>query len=123
MDPADLASLSERLFVYGSLRRGEEHHDRLEGARFEREATVRGARLVIQGGYPALVLEGEGLVHGEVHRVSQRLLQTLDVFEEVPQRYARGSVILDDGSGAMAYSVSPERARGLVEIPSGRWRG
>ncbi len=121
LDPAHLAPMSERLFVYGSLLRGREHHGRLAGATFERRAAVARARLVVQGDYPALVLGGEGVVHGEIYRVSAELLADLDVFEDAPRLYTRGVVTLDDGSSAQAYWVSPERAEGLVEIPSGRW--
>jgi gamma-glutamylcyclotransferase (GGCT)/AIG2-like uncharacterized protein YtfP len=114
--------MSLRLFVYGSLLRGERHHSELEDARFERAATTAlGFRLVLHGSYPALS-EGDGVVHGEVYHVSEELLVRLDVFEGCPNLYQRGTVLLDDGSVAIAYRISAAAARACSEIEGGDWR-
>lgn len=79
----------EILFVYGSLKRGERHHDELErgGAIFLGEAwTEPGYTLVPgPGDYLALVRVGVGVsasrVPGELFDVDAALLRALDIFE------------------------------------------
>ncbi|MGC6425639.1 MAG: gamma-glutamylcyclotransferase family protein [Akkermansiaceae bacterium] len=72
--------VSERIFVYGALRRGASNHWRMEGAKFLGEATVTGT-LVKVDWYPGLVLDGVTQVLGEVYEVSANLLAELDDFE------------------------------------------
>lgn len=107
-----------RLFVYGSLKAGFEHHAELRGARFEAAAsTAEGYRLVMLEGYPALVARaGAGAVTGEVYWVTPELLAALDRFEDCPRLYQRRPVTLADGSAAEAYSLSPERAERCPEL-------
>ena len=74
----------QRLFVYGSLKRGGRHHAELRGARFLGEArTVPGYTVEQLGEYPALVATGgsEGTVRGELFEVDDALLALLDEFE------------------------------------------
>lgn len=74
------------LFVYGTLRRGLRLHRFLAGSRFVAEATLRG-RLYDVGTYPALVLDREGQVWGEVWEVDATTLARLDRVEDhVPGR-------------------------------------
>src|SRR5689334_13053835 len=98
-----------RLFVYGSLRSGQENHDRLRGARFLGAAATPSGRyhLTLLDEYLALI-EGPGpSVKGELYEVTAELLIELDAFEEVPQRYYRRAVWLTDGSCAEAYFKAP----------------
>ena len=81
--------MSERLFVYGTLRRGlapSALADLVAGFDWEGEASVRG-RLYDLGAYPGVVLEpaGEELVHGEIASVDADppLWELLDGYEGV----------------------------------------
>lgn len=90
---APLASL--RLFVYGSLRRGGQHHEELRGSRFLGEArTTPGFALTTLGPYWALVpAPGQASsVPGELFDVTEDLLLALDEFEG--DGYERGEVPL-----------------------------
>jgi gamma-glutamylcyclotransferase (GGCT)/AIG2-like uncharacterized protein YtfP len=90
-----------RLFVYGSLRRGQAHHDELAGASFlGASVTVASYRVLDVAGYPALV-PGSAAVTGELYAVPPALLGGLDAFEG--RRYRRGVVRLADGSQVEAY--------------------
>ena len=92
---------SARLFVYGSLRRGREHHAELAGARYVGGARTEARyRLVDRDGYRALV-EGDRVIDGEVYDVDLDLMVRLDAFEG--SGYVRASVALADGSTAFAY--------------------
>jgi gamma-glutamylcyclotransferase (GGCT)/AIG2-like uncharacterized protein YtfP len=84
-----------RLFVYGSLMRGERHHAELKEAPFlGRAQTAPGYALETVGEYLALVERPASAtaVSGELYQVQSGLLQELDEFEG--QDYSRGRVVL-----------------------------
>lgn len=112
---------THRLFVYGSLKRGFRHHGQLEGARPCGPATTeRGYRLVLAGGYPALVRGGRASVRGELYLVTDDQLARLDAFEEVPHLYQRQLLRLGDGSEAYGYLLPEGGDEGPVLDP-GEW--
>jgi gamma-glutamylaminecyclotransferase len=110
-----------RLFVYGSLMRGEAHGAELEGARFLGAARTAGSyTLVTLGRHPALLPGGETAVTGELYEVDGEHVTRLDEFEE-PALYGRRTVVLSDGTAAEAYFlVAP--AVGAAVIAGGDWR-
>ncbi len=111
-----------RLFVYGSLKRGERHHAEMAGARFVRDAcTAPRYALAEAGEYPGLVPDGGTRVRGEVFEVDAVLLASLDAFEEVPDLYVRGEVELDDGECVLAYFLAPRLARSPARLPADSW--
>jgi gamma-glutamylcyclotransferase (GGCT)/AIG2-like uncharacterized protein YtfP len=78
--------MSERIFVYGTLKRGLSNHRYLAGQRFLGEArTTPGYRLVDCGGYPGMfgVERGGVSVRGEVWEVDDECRAMLDVLEDV----------------------------------------
>jgi gamma-glutamylcyclotransferase (GGCT)/AIG2-like uncharacterized protein YtfP len=114
--------LDVTLFVYGSLKRGYRHHARLQGAKFEGEAvTEPHYGLVLLGDYPALYSGGGKRIHGELYRISPELLAELDQFEDCPNVYRRESVVLADGSRALAYVIDAEQACVCTPIEAERW--
>lgn len=78
-----LSEGSAVLFVYGTLRQGENNHHYLkEAKRLAAQAWVYG-RLIDTGlGYPALLLPGPDRVYGELYRVPDRLLPVIDELED-----------------------------------------
>lgn len=111
-----------RVFVYGSLKRGERHQAEMAGARFV--AAVRTApayTLVDAGTYPGLIETGTTAIAGELYEVDAALLARLDEFEEVPDAYRRGTVRLESGQEALAYFLPLAEGERLPAIPSGRW--
>lgn len=115
--------MERRLFVYGSLMRGEPAHPLLEGARFVAEAsTAPGFALRDFGDWPGMLREGDGAVRGEVFAVPDALVPTLDRYEDHPQVFVRQEIELADGSRAETYLVRAERADGRPRLASGDWR-
>jgi gamma-glutamylaminecyclotransferase len=108
----------ERLFVYGTLKRGCAHHDLLAGARFAGAArTAPGFVLVDLGAYPGMVRGGAAAVAGELFAVERATLARLDRFEGHPHLFRRARVPLADGRPASAYLLDPAHAAGIPPIP------
>jgi gamma-glutamylcyclotransferase (GGCT)/AIG2-like uncharacterized protein YtfP len=96
---------SERVFVYGTLRRGGSNHYRMDGAEFVTAGTVRG-RLYQIDWYPGLILEGNvDQIVGEIYQVSPSVLDELDSFEGPEYRRVRVDVACagDHGSPLSAW--------------------
>ena len=112
-----------RLFVYGSLLRGEPAHERLEGAAFLGPATTApGYALIDLGRYPGLlVAPGPGTVVGEVYRVTTAVRDHLDLYEGHPVEFRRLEILLSDASSAEAYAFQGGPSRGVM-LPAGDWR-
>ena len=112
-----------RIFVYGTLMRGEGNHRLLEGARRIGAArTTPEFSFVSLGGFPGLVRGGRLSVRGELYDVDRGTLQDLDRLEGHPHFYRRQPIALDDGGRAIAYLLTPEQVRGHEPIASGDWR-
>ena len=87
------------LFVYGTVKRGEQSHDLLAGAEFVGPAqTVPLYRLYGVGWHPGLVLDrAAGLaVQGELWAVDDDTLARLDEYEGVPHFFTRDFVAVAD---------------------------
>jgi gamma-glutamylaminecyclotransferase len=110
-----------RLFVYGTLMRGESNHGHLAGATFAGAARTRAEfTLVSLGAFPGIRAGGAVSIAGEVYDIDDRTLRHLDEFEGHPHFYRRSEIVLDDGACAHAY-VLRARHVGETEIVSGRW--
>lgn len=104
-----------RLFVYGTLKRGGENGWFLEGLPHE-EGVAQGFILRSVYGLPAM-MPGEGAVRGEVYDVNAALLRQLDAFEGHPSFYTRTLITLEGGEECWAYLREGEGE--IVE--SGEW--
>jgi gamma-glutamylaminecyclotransferase len=112
-----------RVFVYGTLMRGERHHDTLAGAEFLGPGrTLPRYELVQIDYYPAMLRGGTSSVIGELYAVDGETLRRLDALEEVPTYYLRESIDLADGTRADTYVMPRDRAEGARPIPSGDFR-
>jgi gamma-glutamylcyclotransferase (GGCT)/AIG2-like uncharacterized protein YtfP len=111
-----------RIFVYGTLLRGEANHALLAAACFEKAArTSAGYALADLGAYPGLIRADAGHVAGEVYAVDAATLAALDRLEDVPRRYVREVISLADGDAAEAYRYVQD-VSGAPRIASGSWR-
>ncbi len=112
-----------RVFVYGSLRRGQGNHGLLDGARFagEAETLPRWAMLDL-GAFPGVV-PGCDRVRGEVYDVDAATLAALDRLEGHPRFYRRRPVELADGTRAAMYVLTrPDHYLDRPQIAGGDWR-
>ena len=113
---------SERVFVYGSLRRGQANHGQLREALAEAEGTLEGADLHDLGPFP-MAVPGSGRLQGEVFAVTREPLLALDRFEGVPRLYRRQRRRLVDGRRVWVYFGRAHQVRHSPLLPEGRWDG
>lgn len=112
---------TQLFFVYGTLKRKESAHARMQGATFRGEACTEGGYdLFNLGRYPAMTV-GVGQVHGELYDVDDQLAAALDAFEGVPHLYFRQVVTLANGRQANAYLMHPQQVVGASRLEDGRW--
>lgn len=112
-----------RLFVYGSLLRGEREHALLDQALFVGAArTAPVYTLVDLGPYPALIENGRVSVVGELYLVDKKQRFSIDVKMECPVLFQRIEIRLDDGATAETYAMRDEQVRGKRRLGRGDWR-
>ncbi len=115
-----------RLFVYGTLMRGQVRADLLGDAP-RVAATTHGRLYHLPPGYPAIVDVPEGVVHGELVTIDPASLPALDDYEgDEYRRVVRVVATAEGPVDAWCYVFPPEDeaawvAAGAVGIPSGRW--
>jgi gamma-glutamylcyclotransferase (GGCT)/AIG2-like uncharacterized protein YtfP len=94
------------LFVYGTLRKGEKNHEKLKGAKFLGESTLKGFRRT-KGEGPAIVPGGKNdSVEGELYQVDLEVLEKIDEYEGA--EYPRELVKLEGGEDAYVYVYRPK---------------
>ena len=109
-----------RLFVYGSLRRGERNHDFLAGACYLGRARTRPHYTLRRSGLtPGLAENGRQAVTGELYELTAEHLVRLDRLGGA--LYLRKEVQLADGSSAQAYVMPEAHVRCYPEVASGDW--
>lgn len=89
----------QRIFVYGTLKRGCSNHAFLGGQNFVSEAQTQPRyRMYDLGGYPGMIEVSEGGIgiRGEVWDVDPACLKQLDLLEDIDGgEYARVAIAMD----------------------------
>jgi gamma-glutamylcyclotransferase (GGCT)/AIG2-like uncharacterized protein YtfP len=118
-----MAAADRRLFVYGSLLRGEKDHALIEGRTRLGECNTEPAfHLVDLGPWAALVAGGSTAVAGELYSVDLPTLVAIDVALQVPVLFKRARIRMADGSEADAYAMDADQVRGRRKLHHGDWR-
>lgn len=118
--PEALGEQETRVFVYGTLKRGQSNHSRLQGARWLGTATLEGACLYDLGPFP-MAIAGEGRVCGELYAVPMAVLPLLDAYEGCPRLYQRHWLALADGRQAWVYLGQARQVRYVPLLAEGTW--
>jgi gamma-glutamylcyclotransferase (GGCT)/AIG2-like uncharacterized protein YtfP len=102
--------MKEKLFVYGTLRKGKTRLDYIKG------------KLWDLGRFPGLVLEGNTNVTGEIIEVDEPTLAELDLYEGVPQGlYRRARQNTKNGEEVWVYLFNRDIPDYAKEIITGDW--
>ncbi|MET0048141.1 MAG: gamma-glutamylcyclotransferase family protein [Sedimenticola sp.] len=114
--------MSELVFVYGTLRRGELNHHLMCGAEYCGDhVTLPRYRMIDLGAYPGVVEGGGTAITGEIYRVNGQQFRQLDRLEDYPRLYNRKLIPSPWGS-AWIYIYRGVR-NGRSVIPGGNWLG
>lgn len=110
----------DRVFVYGTLRRGGRHAPMMRSAQYLGPLkTAAVFTLYDLGAYPGAISGGATALCGEVYRVNARLLQRLDLLEEVPRVYDR--ILMSSRYGSLWIYLLIRRPSGARRILHGDW--
>ena len=109
------------VFVYGTLRKGQGNHQFLEKAEFRGRTRISGTMYNL-GPFPAVANTKEGVIHGEVYRVSEEQLANLDALEGNPDYYHRHRVNCSLGKVWAYFMPHPRlKEQHYPVIESGDW--
>ncbi|MBU6251473.1 MAG: gamma-glutamylcyclotransferase [Cyanobacteria bacterium REEB417] len=117
-----MSARSERLFVYGTLKRGEPNHHLLQSCPYQGEAVMPGLLLYDLGPFP-MAVAGEGEVRGELYALRRAELRGTDRLEGYPRLYDRWLRALADGRQAWVYVGRAHQVRHSPLLSDGIWRG
>ncbi len=118
-----VAAVVHRVFVYGTLLRGEPNHGLLACGQWLGTARTRPEfELVDLGYFPAMIAQGETAVCGEVYAIDEATLRRLDRLEGHPRFYMRTTIQLELGPEVQTYLLPADQAQGKRRILSGNWR-
>ena len=124
-----LPSPPRRVFVYGTLRRGQSNdiNRKLPAPKYLGRARVNGVMFHL-GAYPGVVLGGPRWVQGEVYEVTPALERALDELEGVlptptGEYFKREVPVSWAGQSArcLVYEINPLFLNDREEILSGDW--
>ena len=109
-----------RVFVYGSLKKGQRNDHFLRAAQFVGNFTTPGIYSMYEfEDYPAVCLHGQHAIEGEIYHVNDQQFKMLDDLEWCPHFYQRIEIATDFGDAWM-YIVKAELCHGKKLIP-GNW--
>ncbi len=108
------------VFVYGTLRRGARNAALMKSAQYQGVVVTEPVfTLYDLGAYPGAINGGVTAIRGEVYRTSHRLMQRLDILEDVPDLYDR--VIMQTRYGPSWIYLLIQRPSGARRIMHGDW--
>lgn len=111
-----------RVFVYGTLRRGEAYAGEMRGLTYLGAGWTQPIYSMVDcGAWPAMLEDGTTAIYGELYEATIRQIEALDRFEGVPHLYLRIDVRMADGTTAAGYVMPAYRVVGKAVIPGGDW--
>lgn len=116
--------MSDKVFVYGTLKRGFGNHEYLlSKSKFLGEHVTDPAYTMVScGGFPGVIESGSTPITGEVFEVTEEELLDCDRLEGHPNWYRRKLIPTPYGE-AWVYIYPSDKVEGLKVVESGVWRG
>lgn len=92
-----------KVFVYGTLMRGEGNHDYLNNSTCLSKATAEGYDMYDVGWYPAII-PGDNLIIGELYQVPKDDMASIDMLEGEGHLYFKKCEIVTDSEGKTTFA-------------------
>lgn len=100
------------LFVYGTLKNGEENHFRLKGAKCLGKAFTKPeySLFFVDSDSPDIKKDKKDsrIIEGELYEVNSKILKEIDKYEKP---YTRHDIELGDGQKVQAYFYKPKKGK------------
>ena len=117
------------VFVYGTLRKGGANDiTRLKPAPLYVGQSQMAGQMFHLGGYPGVILDAPGRVHGEVYAIKPELERVLDEIEELyPQqrdeyfKRQRSALVHGQWYDCIVYEINPRYVEGCPVVTGGDW--
>lgn len=104
-----------KVFVYGTLKQGFGNSGLLNRASYLGNAYIKG-NMYSLGVFPAVSLDGNYRILGEVYRIDEEILSELDRLEGFPWFYHRSLVRTTDDELVWVYHIETLKAKREVEV-------
>ena len=115
---------SVNVFVYGTLMKGYRNHYLIEEQKFIGAGQISGFEMYHVHSFPGII-EGNGLVQGELYQIDESLICVLDQLESVGNLYDRKEVevtTLDRISKAWIYTWLRPIERHMDKVKTMPWK-
>ena len=112
-----------KVFVYGTLKRGHGNHHFLRGQTFLGEDVIKG-KMFSLGAFPCVSMATqEQTIHGEVYEVDDNSLARMDRLEGHPTFYKRELVQTGGGVAAWVYLINSAQSEPrAIPMTEGIWK-
>lgn len=111
-----------KLFVYGTLKKGYSRNSVLEESKFIGEyITKPNFTMVDLGFFPGLIEVGDTSITGELYEVSDEILEYCDRIEGHPTFYFRKKILLKNNQIVWSYVLDYKTYESKPVIVSGVW--
>ena len=94
---------NRKVFVYGTLMKGETNHHYLENSTFLGMATIEGYDMYDMGWYPAII-DGDNLIIGELYQVPTNDMPSIDMLEGEGSLYIKRCETVNDSNGKSSFA-------------------
>lgn len=115
----------ENVFVYGTLMKGYWNHHFLSNSLYVGEGKLHGYEMYHVSSFPGIVAGGSEVINGEVYRVDEITLKSLDKLEHEGFMYVRkmepvrvGNEIIDCYVYVWNYNIEP----GVEKVEKTPWK-
>lgn len=110
----------EKVFVYGSLKKGFQNHSLLKESKFIGNAEISGYKMYNLGYFPGIVeSDAKNIVKGEIYKIDKNVETRLDYLEGIPHLYRKEYINTEFGV-CIVYVYNRDVSMDEI-INSGEW--
>lgn len=115
--------VTERLFVYGTLKKGFSRNSVLSDSKYLGEFKTKPSFTMVDlGFFPGIIEKGNTSIIGELYVVSQKVLQLCDEMEGHPNFYFRKKIILENELEVWCYLLDKNQYEDKLKVQTGIWK-